>query len=64
MELNSGLVKEAIRLIGAEGLEYHIKAVARIPGATMTFMLNDGVVFPDEQRKQLVNLTGESIGFV
>lgn len=64
MELNSGLVKEAIRLIGAEGLEYHIKDVARIPGATMTFMLNDGVVFPDEQRKQLVNLTGESIGFV
>ncbi len=64
LALNSELVKEAIHLINADGLEYHIKDVARIPGATMTFMLNDRVVFPDEQRKQIINLTGESIGFV
>ncbi len=64
LTLNSSLVKEALRLIDAEGLEYHIQEIARIPGASMVFMLKDGVVFPDDQRKQLVTLTGESIGFV
>ena len=61
MELNAELVKEAIQLIDAEGLEYHIQAVARIPGSAMAFVLRDGTVFPDEQYRQLVNLTGEPI---
>ena len=63
LELNTCLVKEAIRIIGAEGLEYHIQSVARIPGAAMTFILNDKTVFPEEQRQRLTTLTGEYIGF-
>lgn len=61
LELNQKLVNEAIGLIGARGLEYHILSVARIPGAAMTFLLNDGTVFPDEHSKQLSMLTGEYI---
>lgn len=59
LELNQNLAKEAIGLIGAKGLEYHILSVARIPGAAMTFLLNDGTVFPNEQSRQLSMLTGE-----
>ncbi len=64
LALNISLVKEALRLVGAEGLEYHMKEVARIPGTAMTFMLNKGVVFPDEQKEQLEDLTGESIRLI
>ena len=63
LELNQKMVKEAIELIGAKGLEFHVISVARIPGAAMTFLINDGTVFPDEQLKQLTKLTGESIHF-
>ena len=61
LELNQKLVNEEIELVGARGLEYHILSVARIPGAAMTFLLNDGTVFPDEYGKQLSMLTGEYI---
>ncbi len=64
MVLSSQLMKEAIRLIGAEGLEYHVKAVARIPGNTCLILLNNGTVFPAEQRDALYRIMSERIGFV
>jgi len=64
LELNSQIVTEAIKLIGAEGLEYHIQEVARVPGNAVMFMLNDGTFFPEEQKKLLHKLMSESIGFV
>ena len=64
MELNKQLMTEAIRLIGAEGLEYHVQAVARIPGNTSLILLNDGTVFPKEQRDDLYKLMSERIGFI
>jgi len=64
MELNSQLMTEAIRLIGAEGLEYHVQAVARIPGNTSLILLNDGTVFPKEQRDALYTLMSEKIGII
>ena len=64
LELNSQIVSEAIRLIGAEGLEYHILEVGRVPGNAVVFMLNDGTVFPEEQKNLLRSLMSEKIGFV
>lgn len=64
MELSRQLITEAIRLIGAEGLEYHVQAVARIPGNTSLILLNDGTVFPSEQRDALQKIMAERIGFI
>lgn len=64
LELNSQILTEAIRLIGAEGLQYHVQSVARIPGNTSLILLNDGTVFPKEQKEELYRLMSEQIGFV
>ena len=64
LELNSQILTEAIRLIGAEGLQYHIQSVARIPGNMSLILLNDGTVFPREQKAGLYRLMAERIGFV
>lgn len=64
LELNNQILTEAIRLIGAEGLQYHVQSVARIPGNTNLILLNDGTVFPKEQKDGLYKLMAERIGFV
>ena len=64
MELNGLLLKEAIRLIGAEGLQYHVLATARIPGSTSLVLLNEGTAFPAKQVDDLNKLMTEKIGFV
>lgn len=65
LELNQQIMTEAIRLIGAEGLQYHMKSVARIPGNTSLILLNDGTVFPKEQKEALHSLMGnETIDFL
>ena len=64
LELNNQILTEAIRLIGAEGLQYHVQSVARIPGNTSLILLNDGTVFPEEQKDGLYRLMSERIGFV
>ncbi len=63
-ELNWQLMHEAIRIIGVEGLQYHVLSVARIPGNTSLILLNDGTVFPTEQRDSLTTLMSEKIGFI
>ncbi len=64
MELSGQIITEAIRLIGAEGLQYHVQSVARLPGNTSLIMLKDGSVFPIEQKDGLYRLMAERIGFV
>ena len=64
MELSTQLITEAIRIIGAEGLETYVQAVARVPGNTSLILLNDGTVFPREQRDELYRLMSERIGFI
>ena len=64
LELSSQIMTEAIRLIGAEGLQNNIQSVARIPGNTSLILLNDGTVFPKEQKEDLYRLMAERIGFV
>ena len=64
IQLNKQIVTEAIHLIDAEGLEYHINSVARIPGVSVLIMLDDGKRFPDEQSKSLYLLMSEKISYV
>ncbi len=64
LELNKQIVTEAIRLIGAEGLEHHIQSVARIPGNSSLLLLRDGTVFPKKQRDDIYKIMGERISFV
>lgn len=60
-ELNKQIITEAIRLIGAEGLQYHVQSVARIPGITSLLLLNDVKVFPEEYAEGLHKLMTEKI---
>ncbi len=64
LELNNQILTEAIKIIGAEGLEWHVQSVARIPGNISLIMLRDGKVFPKEQRDDLYKLMSERINFV
>ncbi len=64
IKLNCKIIAEAIRLIGAEGLEYHVQSVSRIPGNISLILLRDGTVFPKDQEYKLHELTGEKICFV
>ena len=64
IKLNCKIIAEAIRLIGAEGLEYHVQSVSRIPGNISLILLRDGTVFPKDEEYKLHELTGEKICFV
>ena len=64
MELNTDILTEAIKLVGAEGLQYHVLSVARVPGNTCLLMIKEDAVFPDEQTKLLNRLMGEKVRFV
>lgn len=63
-ELNKNIVSEAIKLIEADGLQYHILDVARIPGNITMIKLREGTIFPTEQVKELGKLMAETILFV
>lgn len=64
LDLNYQILTEAIKLIGAEGLQHYVLSVARIPGNTSLILLDDGTIFPIEQKEELYKLMSERIGFV
>lgn len=64
LEMNGQIVTEGIRLIGAEGLQYHVQSVARIPGNASLILLRDGDRFPNEQTESLYKLMSERINFI
>lgn len=64
LDLNKQILTAALRLIGAEGLQYHVQSVARIPGNTSLLLLRDGTVFPKEQKEGLYKLMAERVSFV
>ena len=61
LELNRQIVTEAININGDQGLEYHIKSVARIPGSISALLVNEGTVIPKEQMSKLYGLMEEQI---
>lgn len=64
LKVNKSILTEALRLIGAEGLEYHVASAARIPGLCILLMLHNGVRFPEKEKEKLSELVGEKIVFV
>ena len=64
LELNKQIIVEALRLIGAAGIEYHIHSVARIPGNRNLIVLNNGRVMPKEESKKLSSLVNERVVYV
>lgn len=66
IELNGQIITEAIKLIGAEGLEWHIQSVARIPGNSSLIIPAEGklyapfdcTVFGVADTKHAINLVG------
>ena len=63
-ELNSHLLAECLRLIGADGIQNEIQSVARIPGNTCMIVLHDNSVFPEKQKDDLEKLMEERIDIV
>jgi len=63
IELNKQIVTEAIYLIGAVGMEYHINSIARIPGIRILFMLDEGKKVPESEIIKLNKLLSEKIDF-
>lgn len=61
--LNKSILTEAIRLIGAEGLQYHVQSVARIPGNTVSILPDNVFAFTEELKEDLYNLMDERIWF-
>ena len=63
LALNDSILSEAIRLIAADGLQYHILTAARIPGNSCVILLKKGEAFPKELTAKLSGLMSEKISF-
>lgn len=61
---NKALINESIILIGANGMQYHVDSVARIPGISILICLNPNTRFPDDVTQALTSSIGEKIHFV
>lgn len=61
---NKALINESIILIGANGMQYHVDSVARIPGISILICLNPYTRFPDDVTQALTSSIGEKIHFV
>ena len=64
LELYKQIITEALKLIGTDDLKKYIKSVARVPGNSSLFMIDDGFVFPQKRRDELYELISEKIYFV
>ena len=63
-EINKMLIIEALSFVGANGLEWHIRDLARIPGNAIMIRLDDGKRFPDDIKRNLSALLKEQVWFV
>ncbi|MBP7331617.1 MAG: 50S ribosome-binding GTPase [Firmicutes bacterium] len=63
-EINKMLIIEALSFVGAGGLDWHVRDLARIPGNAIMIMLDDGKRFPDDIRRNLSVLLKEQVWFV
>lgn len=61
LDANNSYITEALKYIGAEGMQYHISQTARKPGTAVAIELYEGKVFPDKELGDLKKLLLESI---
>ena len=64
LDVNKEMLQIAFTLTGFDGLQYHVKQVARIPGQAMLLELPSGKRFPDDCKEKIKNLTGEELSFI
>lgn len=64
LDVNKEMLQIAFVLTGFDGLQYHVKQVARIPGQAMLLELPTGKRFPDGCKEKVKKLTGEEIAFI
>lgn len=64
LDINKEMLQAAFISTGFDGLQYHVKQVARIPGQIMLLELPTGRRFPDDCKEKVKNITGEEIQFV
>ena len=64
LDLNKEIFVSALKLTGFDGLQYHVKAIARIPGQAILLKLPDGVRFPDDSKDKIHKLMREEVSFV
>lgn len=63
-DINEKILESALILTGFDGLQYHVKAVARIPGQAVLIELPDGTRFPNDLRNKVQKLMREEVSFV
>lgn len=63
-QTNTGLLQEALKHIGAAGLEYHFDDVARLPGEYLMLEVGQDKMLPKEEMGKLAALLQEKILFV
>ena len=61
LDANNSYITEALKYIGADGMEYHISQTARKPGTAVAIELYEGIVFPNKELEDLKKLLLESI---
>lgn len=64
LELNKDIITDVLKFTGYDGMQYHIKEIARIPGQAVIITIPDGDRFPDDSKKKMQDLMREEISFV
>lgn len=64
LDLNREILESTLKLTGFDGLQYHIKEIARIPGQAILLELPDGTRFPDDSKEKIYKLMREEVSFV
>ncbi|MCI8514437.1 MAG: GTPase [Lachnospiraceae bacterium] len=63
-EINGRVIREALIYSGYDGLEWHVRQTARIPGYAMMLVLEDGERFPEDASRALRFLLKENVWFI
>lgn len=63
-DLNAKILGAVFRLTGFDGLQHHVKAVARILGQEILLELLDGTRLPDDCKEKVQKMMGEEISLV
>lgn len=64
LDINKELLQAAFVLADFDGLQYHVKQVARIPGQAMLLELPAGKIFPEDCKEKVREITGEMVSFI
>ncbi len=61
--LNERFLEASLQLAGFDGIQYHVRSVARIPGQAILLVLPEGTVIPRACKEKLQSLTREEVLF-